>query len=114
VNVIGHQGAQIGKPVQPHQLTKTEESAGRSYNEQMRSRPQFREQVRHANNESDISDEDMADVDENIIQAPQRISMPSKHEEPKYPVNNPQGKVSKQQPLAQSNFRESSVGPPVR
>jgi hypothetical protein len=52
----------------------------------MRSRPQFREQVRHANNESDISDEDMADVDENIIQAPQRISMPSKREEPRYPV----------------------------
>jgi len=31
--------------------------------------------VRHANNESDISDEDMADVDENIIQAPQRASL---------------------------------------
>ena len=40
-NVIGHHGAQIGRPVLPHQLTMTEEGAVRSYNEQMRSRPQF-------------------------------------------------------------------------
>ena len=71
-----------GQPMQPYYQAKTEGSANRSYNEQLRSRPQFQEQARHANNESDISDEDMADVDENIIQAPQRPSMNRRVEPP--------------------------------
>ena len=38
-----------------------------SFNDSQRSKPQFQEQVRHINNDSDVSDEDMGDVDENII-----------------------------------------------
>lgn len=30
-------------------------------------KPSFQEQVRHNNNDSDISDEDMGDIDENVV-----------------------------------------------
>jgi hypothetical protein len=59
----------------------------------------------------------MADVDENIIQAPQRLSMQRRAEDINY---NQQQRFNGQsigfnQPLASTNhFRDSSVGPPVR
>ena len=38
-----------------------------SFNDSQRSKPQFQEHFKHVNNESDVSDEDMGDIDENII-----------------------------------------------
>ena len=41
-----------------------------SFNDSQISKPQFQEHFKHVNNESDISDEDMGDIDENIVKRP--------------------------------------------
>jgi len=67
-----------------------------SFNDSQRSKPQFQEHFRHANNESDVSDEDMdLDVDENMVISTRNTARP------------PPARASPPK-------RESSVGPVSR
>ena len=81
-----------------------------SFNDSQRSKPQFQEQFRHANNESDVSDEDMGlDVDENVVRAPSS-RMPMTSEKTKFG-----GQIAMSHHKVEDvpQRMESSVGPTV-